>query len=53
MHGLENENKQSIHLTLNNGEEVSDGGEGVRRVRPLAKALGDREHHVLQPVDVS
>ena len=51
MHGLENEDKQPSSLTLNDGE-VGDGGEGARGGRPLAKALGDRAHHLLQPVDV-
>ena len=39
-----NELKQSINVTLNDGDEVSDGGEGARGGRPLAKALGDRAH---------
>ena len=52
MHGLENEDKQLSNLALNDGEEVGDGGEGARGGRPLAKALGDRAHHRLQPVDV-
>ena len=52
MHGLENEDKQSINLTLNDGEEVGDGGEGVRGGCPLAEASGDQAHHLLQPVDV-
>ena len=30
------------------GEKVSDGGEGARSGRPLAKALGDREHNLFQ-----
>ena len=51
MHGLKNESKQSINLTLNGGDEVGDG-EGSRGGRPLAKALGGRAHHLLQPVDV-
>ena len=51
MHGLENENKQCINPALNDGDEVGDGGEGARGGRPLAKALGDRTHHLLQPVD--
>ena len=51
MHGLENEDKQPSSLTLNDGE-VGDGGEGARGGRPLAKALGDRAHHLLQPVYV-
>ena len=37
-HGL-NEHKQTINLTLNDGDEVSDGGEGARGGHPLAKAL--------------
>ena len=46
-------NKQSsISLTRNDGDEVGDGGERVRGGRPLAKALGGRAHHLLQPVDV-
>ena len=52
MHGLENENKQCINPALNDGDEVGDGGEGARGGRPLAKALGDRAHHLHQPVDV-
>ena len=52
MHGLKNEHKQSINLTLNEGDEVGDGGEGARGGRPLAKALGGRAHYLLQPVDV-
>ena len=52
MHGLENEHKQTINLTLNDGDEVSDGGEGGRSGCPLAKALGDRTGHLLHPVDV-
>ena len=52
MHGLENEHNQSINLTLNDGDEVDDGGKGSRGIRPFAKALGDRTHHLLQPVDV-
>ena len=51
-HGLENERKQSINLTLNDDDEVGAGGEGARGGRPLAKALGDRNHHLLQPVVV-
>ena len=50
MHGLEKEH--SINLMLNDGDEVGDGGEGARGGRPLAKALCDRAHHLLQPVDV-
>ena len=44
--------KQSINFTLNDGEEVGDGGEGARGGRPLAKTLGDRAHHLLQPVEL-
>ena len=53
MHGIENEDKQLSNLTLNDGEEVGDGGEGARGGRPLAKALGNRAHDLLQPVDVT
>ena len=52
MHGLNNEHKQSINLTLNDSDEVGDAGEGARGGRPLAKALGGRAHDVLQPADV-
>ena len=41
-----------MNLTLNDGDEVGDGGEGVRGGSYLAKALGDRAHNLLQPVDV-
>ena len=41
-------NKQSMNLTLNEGDVVGDGGEGARSGRPLAKALGGRAHHILQ-----
>ena len=51
MHGPKNEHKQSINLTLNDGDEIDDDGEGARGGRPLDKALGGRAHH-LQPVDV-
>ena len=51
MHGLNNEHKQSINFTLNDGDEVGDGGEEARGGRPHAKALGDRGHHFLQQVD--
>ena len=44
MHGLKNEHEQSINLTLNEGDEVGDGGEGARGGRPLAKSLGGRAH---------
>ena len=47
MYGLKNEHK-TITLTLNEGDEVGDGGEGARGGGPLAKALGGRA----QPVDV-
>ena len=40
-------NKQSMNLTLNEGDVVGDGGEGARSGRPLAKALGGRAHHIL------
>ena len=49
---LENEDKQPSNLTLIDGEEVGDDGEGARGGRPFAKALGDRAHHLLQAVDV-
>ena len=52
MHGIENEGTQPSNLTLNDGEEVGDGEEGARGGRLLAKALGDRAHHLLQPVYV-
>ena len=52
MHGLENENNPPRNLKLKDGEEVGDGGEGARGERSLAKSLGDRAHHLLQPVDV-
>ena len=52
MHAWARKLTQSINLTLNDGDEVGDGGEGARGGRPLAKALGDRAHHLLQPVDV-
>ena len=51
MNRLKNEHTHSINLTLNDGDEVGDGGEGARGGRPLAKALGGRAHHPLQPVD--
>ena len=46
------EHDQYINLTLNDGDEVGDGGEDARGEGPLAKALGGRVHHLLQPVDV-
>ena len=52
MHGLKNEHQQSMNLTMNDGDEVGHGGEGARGARPLAKAMGGRAHHLLQPVDV-
>ena len=51
MHGQINEYNQYINLTLNDSDEVGDGGEDARGEGPLAKALGGRVHH-LQPVDV-
>ena len=36
MHGPKNEHKQSINLTLNDGDEIDDDGEGARGGRPLA-----------------
>ena len=51
MQGQTNEHKQSINLTLKDGDEV-DNGEGARSGGPLAKALGGRAHHLLQSVDV-
>ena len=52
MHGLGNEHKQSINLTLNDVDEVSDSGEGARGGRPLANKLGFRVRYLLQSVDV-
>ena len=52
MYGLETVHKQSTNVTLNDGDEVGDGGEGARGGGPLAKAFGGRAHHLLQPVDV-
>ena len=49
-HALKDEHKQSVSLTLNVGE-VSVG-EIARGGGSLAKALGGRVHHHLQPVDV-
>ena len=43
MHGLKH-GTQSTNFTLNDGDEVSDGGEGARGGRALAKALGGRAH---------
>ena len=51
MHGLENEQNKS-NVLLTDGDEVGDGVEGARGGRPLAKTLGGRAHHFLQPVDV-
>ena len=50
-HALKDEHKQSVSLTLNVGE-VSGVGEIARGGGSLAKALGGRVHHHLQPVDV-
>ena len=47
---IENEGKHSINLTLNDGAEDGDGGEGARGGHQLTKALGDREH-LLQSVE--
>ena len=44
MHGLENEERQTSNVRLNDGEEVGDGGEGMRGGRSLTKALGDQAH---------
>ena len=52
MHGLKNEHKKSINFTMNEGDEVGDGGGDARGGRLLAKSLSDRAHHLLQPVDV-
>ena len=53
MHGQKNEYfVQSINFSMNDGDEVGDGGEGARGGRPLAKALGGWAHHLLQAVDV-
>ena len=49
---VEHEDRQTSNLTLNDGEEVGDGGEGARGGRPLAKALGGRAHYLLQAADV-
>ena len=49
---LENKDKQPSNLMLNAGEEVGDGGEGTQGGCPLAKAVGDRVHHLLQTDDV-
>ena len=46
MHGLKHEHKQSLNLTLNDGGEVGDGGEGARGGCSLAKAMGGRAHHL-------
>ena len=50
-HALKDEHKQSVNLTLNDGEG-SGAGENARGGGSLAKALGGRVHHHLQPVDV-
>ena len=52
MHGLENDDKKSSNLTLNDSKGLCDGGEGARGGRPLPQSLGDRPHHLPQPVDV-
>ena len=43
MHGLKNEHNLS-HITLNDSDEVGDGGEGAQGGRPLAKEMGGRAH---------
>ena len=48
-----NSDQKSINLTLNFGDDVGDTGEGARGGRPLAEALVNRAHYLLQPVDVS
>ena len=45
--GLESEDRQPCKLTPRDCEEGGDGVEGARSGRPLAKALGDRAHHLL------
>ena len=50
MHVVDNEHKQSIDLTLNDGDEISFGGEDARGGHPIAKALDHRAHDLLQPV---
>ena len=50
MHELENEDQRPSNHTLNDGEEVSDGGKGARGRCLPAEALGDGANHLLQPV---
>ena len=52
MHAWARKLTQSINLTLNDGDEVGDGGEGARGGLSLPKALVDRADHLLQPADV-
>ena len=52
MHGLENEGKQPSNLTLNDGEEGCDRGDGARGGCPLAKAFSDRGQYFLHTADV-
>ena len=53
MHGQKNEYfVQSINFSMNDGDEVGDGGEGARGGCPLSNALGNRAHHLLRLVDV-
>ena len=53
MHGQKNEYfVQSINFSMDDGDEVGDGGEGARGGRPLAKALNGQARHLPQPVDV-
>ena len=40
----ENKKKKTVNLTLNDGDKVGDGGQGVRGGRPLVKTSGGRAH---------
>ena len=44
--------QQSGNLSLNDGEEVGDGGGGARGERQLGNPSGERAHYLLQPLDV-